>query len=208
VVPQALNPITWLGLAEELPRMAALLLVLTAVAMLLVGQRFFPMFVRLGVAAGAWVGGLYLARLMLVADWTMALSTSLLAVVVTWRLANILGALVIGFCAGCGAGAVAVLGLQSTMFWIAFAGTAVAGTALALLLKRFVPALFSAAFGVAAVLSGLGAVVRAPEGFFSVGGYRQYPMVDVVIVAVLFVGAVIMQVVLEPESATGHEGAK
>jgi hypothetical protein len=199
VVPSYLNPVGWLALADGLPRLPALVLAIVAVSMLALGMRGFKFYVRLLFAAAGWVGGTFLAEMMVVTHWYVALPAALIVLGIVWRIAGVLAPLVIGFVAGCGVGTLVVNGFEIDVFWVGFAGGLVAGATLAVMASRFITALFCAGAASLAIISVLGAVARASSGWLSPGAYRQNPVVFVILGAVLFVASMITQVALEPE---------
>jgi hypothetical protein len=199
VVPRYLNPVDWLALIDSLPRLPALALALVALSMLVLGMRGFKFYVLLGFATAAWVGGMVLARLMVVTSWYVAVPATIISLGILWRIAGVLAPLVIGFVAGCGAGSLIVRGFDVNMFWVAFAGGLVLGVTLAVLASRFTTALFCATAASLTLIAALGAVVRAGDGWLAPGAYREYPVVFVIAGAMLFVGSMITQVALEPE---------
>jgi hypothetical protein len=104
-----------------------------------------------------------------------------------------------GFVAGCGIGTLVASGLNLGGFWVAFAVGLFVGVSLAVLASRFTIALFCAGCGTMVAVAALGAAVRASKGWLAPGGYVDYPVIYVIVGAVLFVAAMIAQVALEPE---------
>ena len=167
--------------------------------MLAFGMRGFRLYVRLLFSAAGWWGGMLLADMMVVTRWYVALPAGIIALVIVWRIAGVLAPLVIGFVVACGVGTLVVNGFEIQMFWVAFAGGLALGATLAVLASRFITALFCAGMASLTIIATLGAIVRAGAGWLSPGGYRQFPVVFVIVGAVLFVASMITQVALEPE---------
>ena len=111
-----------------------------------------------------------------------------------------------GFVMGCGIGTLVASGLGLGGFWVAFAVGLFVGVSLAVLASRFTIALFCAGCGTMAAVAALGATIRASQGWLAPGGYVDYPVIYVIVGAVLFVAAMIAQVALEPdEPQTGKQ---
>ncbi len=200
MAPRLLNPVEWLSLLDGMPRVPAAVVVAIALTLLALGLRWFKLYVRLGVGLAGWIGGMALAKLMHVTDWYVALPSAAIAVGVVWPITQYLGPVLIGVVSGAGVGTLVANGLGLVDFWLGFAGGFFVGVTLAVLAARFTVSLFCAAIGTLAIISGIGAVVRATDGVFAPGAYVDYPVVYVIVGAFFFVGAMIAQVALEPEA--------
>ncbi|MFC1611251.1 hypothetical protein ACFL6C_09840 [Myxococcota bacterium] len=199
MTPRYFHPGEWLAAIDGLPRLPAILVLVTSLSMLVLGLRGFKYYIRLYVGFGGWVGGAILAKLMHVSSWTVALPTALIGIALVWPVSSYAAPVVIGFILGCGFGTLVANGLGLGGFWLAFAVGLFAGVSLTVLATRFTIALFCAACGTMAVVASLGAAVRASGGWLAPGGYVDFPVIYVILGAVLFVAAMIAQVALEPE---------
>jgi hypothetical protein len=168
--------------------------------MLVLGLRFFRWYVRVGVAIAGWFFGSYLATQMHVTQWIMGLATTLVVLLLSWSLVRFAAPVLMGLASGGSLGTLFADGLEITNFWVAFAVGAVVGVVLAVVASRFTIALFCAACGTLSVIAALGAVAGAASGWLAPGGYVDYPVIYVVVGAVLFVAAIIAQVALEPDT--------
>ncbi len=199
MTPRVLHPGEWLAAIEGLPRIPAILVLVAALSMLVFGLRGFEHYVRLVAGIGGWVAGMTLAKMMHVTGWYVAVPTAAILVAMVWPVSRYAAPVLTGLVTGCGVGTLVASGLELGGFWVAFAVGLFVGVSLAVLAPRFTIALLCAACGTMAAVAALGAAVRASQGWLSPGGYVDYPVIYVIVGAVLFVAAMIAQVALEPD---------
>ena len=173
---------------------------LVALSMLVLGLRWFRIYMTLGAAAVGWGVGLMLARLMHVRGWYVAVPTALLVAGAGYLLVKVLRVVLLAAAGGCCMGVFVVKGLELDAYWAGFALGALAALGLAALAPRFSAALLCSAAGSVAVIMALGQVVRAASGPFAPEGFVRYPVAFLAAGMLLFVFSMVAQVALEPPS--------
>jgi hypothetical protein len=202
LVPNLFIPSEWLAAVHTLPRLSATIAMALSISMLAVGLRAYRWYLVAAAAASAWVVGLLLAHLMNVTGWYVALPSVVLVAPLVWpsRVAKMVMPLCVGFAVGCALGAFFAFGAEIASFWLGFAIGACGGTAAALLAPRFMNALFFACAGAMGFVASLGAVVRASDGLFAAGAYREDPTIFLIVALLLVIGSTIAQAALDPEA--------
>jgi hypothetical protein len=142
-----------------------------------------------------------LAHLMHVKGWYVALPTALVAAGAIWPATAAAAPALSGVLLGSLVGTLVANGLQLANFWFGFAAGFFLGATLAVVANRFATVLLCSTCATLAIVATLGAAVRGASGFLAPGGYVDYPVIYVIVGAVLFVLAMIAQVALEPESS-------
>lgn len=200
MAPRFLHPAEWLALLDGMPRIPAIVVLVAAASILVLGLRWFPWYVRLAGAVCGWTGGMMLARLMHVKGWYVALPLSLVAIGAVWAITRFVTPVLMGVVVGSLVGTLVANGLELANFWFGFAAGFFLGLTLAVVASRFATVLLCSICATLAIVATLGAAVRLKTGFLSPGGYVDYPVIYVIVGAVLFVVAMIAQVALEPDT--------
>lgn len=198
-MPNFFDPMLWLGKLSALPPPVAIATFVCGLSLLIVGLRFFRAYMLLAVGIAAWVAGSFLADVMLVRSWTIGSASAFLAMGVAWPVVGVLGIGAMGFTGGTLLGVFVDKGLELGNYWLVFPLGFFVAVVCAVLAPRFAVTILCAGTGVFLTLGTLGAVARAPDGLFSRAAYLDNPWKFVIFGTVLFVVAVIVQVILSPD---------
>jgi hypothetical protein len=197
-MPTFLDPAVWLGAIQGLSRGGAAIVLVTSVSMLGLGLRAFRYYVCLAAAAIGFYGGTLLAGLMHVRDTYVGLPAGLVTALLVWFVARRLLPLAFATLAACAGGILLGRGfaIEGT-YWFGFAAGGLFALGLWLIAPRFSTALLYAVVGSFGLVASIGAVVRASAGPLAVGAVSRYPLGFTVAGVALFLGAMVLQVVLD-----------
>ena len=195
---ELLNVVRWIELLGGAPRDLALLAVALGASMLVLGLRFWRIYLALAVASGGWISGVSLATLMGVSRWYVAPVLALLSGTLGFLSAPIAMPLLVGACAGVVVASVVGPDLDATTAWFVTGGGFLTGAALSLLFRRFALALFFGGVGTVLVVGGLKPALGSPGG--GVGELLDNRVAWAIGATALLVFAMIAQPAIEPEA--------
>jgi hypothetical protein len=187
LVPRALIVTEWLAVLYSLPPWPSAALLVLCGAMGVFGLRGYRYFLAVATFAGGWLLGAWLAVQMNVAAVYVAapLSVALAVPAYLRPVARPLLSVVIAFVVTCCVATGLTYGLRWLNFWIAALVGLVAGMLLGFLLRRPAAILLFASVSAAGLLAASGGLFAAPVGYFSRGGFLEYPLQSSAVAAVL-----------------------
>jgi hypothetical protein len=202
-MPLYLQPATLLGLVDHLPRTLAGLCLVAAASMLVFGLRGFRLYATLALAAAAYPAGLLLAAMMHVPGLYVAAPLAAAGALVGYFMTVRVLVVCLSGLLAVAAGFVTASWLDLPGYaWWGFGGGAALGLVLSLAARRAASAILCAMLSSALIVTNLGAVLRAADGPFSIGGYAHHPLAFLVAGGVLFAVSLLLQGAVRAESSS------
>jgi hypothetical protein len=198
VVPTTLDPAVWMVHLAQLPRPAATVVLLACLALLVMGLRWLRYFLIVGAMVAAAGGGNWLAGLMHVNGWFVAVPAAVAGGALGFFITPLIRFVAVAFGCACGTGVLVVWGMELPGFLAAFLVGALVGVAFSALAPRFSGALLAVTVGTLGAISTLGTALGVRYGGLAAGAYRVYPTSYGIAAGAILLVSLIVQLARDP----------